>query len=263
MTDRSKGRLGYCKAPSALRVASCGPHFGEESVLVGLGGSGTIFLCGCNLMCAFCQNWDISHHAVGKPWQPEDLVYAMLRLADRGCENINFVTPTHYTPQIAEAVVAARSRGMTVPIVYNCGGYESVETLKLLDGLIDVYMPDFKFWSTEAAERYARAADYPQRACEALGEMHRQVGDLVVQNEVATRGLLVRHLVMPGGVDQGRAILDWLAERISPRTFVNVMGQYRTSAQTADFPEIDCPPDIEDILELKAHARRLGLRLAE
>ena len=187
----------------------------------------------------------------------------MLRLADRGCENINFVTPTHYAPQIAEAIVAARSRGMTVPIVYNCGGYESVETLQLLDGLVDLYMPDFKFWSAESAQRYAGAADYPDRARRAVAEMHRQVGDLVVQDEVAARGLLVRHLVMPEGLDQGRAILDWLADRISPRTFVNVMGQYRPCFRATDFSEIDCPPDAEEILELKAQARRLGLRLAE
>ncbi|MBN2582688.1 MAG: radical SAM protein [Planctomycetes bacterium] len=263
LAKRDKGQLGYCRVPSQLVIADSGPHFGEENVLVGLGGSGTVFLAGCNLMCVFCQNWEISHRAAGRSWAVEDLVYAMLRLAGGGCENINFVTPTHYAPQIAEAIVEARRRGLRVPIIYNCGGYEDVEVLGLLEGLIDVYMPDFKFWAAASAERFCQAADYRDRACAAIHEMHRQVGDLVIDDEIARRGLLVRHLVMPEGLDEGRAILDFLARDVSPKTFVNVMGQYRPCFRAEGYPELDHPCDPTDILELKAHARRLGLRVAE
>ncbi len=260
---RENGHLGYCKAPRELIVSGTGPHFGEERVLVGTGGSGTIFLAGCNLQCVFCQNRDISHGVQGARWTVEDVVYAMLRLADAGCENVNFVTPTHYAPQMAEVVNLAIDRGLRVPVVYNCGGYESVETLRLLDGAVDIYMPDFKFWNTDSARRYADAPDYPERAREALVEMHRQVGDLVMENEIARRGLLVRHLVMPGATDEGRSILDFLAERISPRTFVNVMGQYRPLHRAVEFAEINRGPTEDEIIDLKAHAQRLGLRLAE
>ena len=261
--SRSRNDLGHCRAPRDLVIASTGPHFGEETVLVGTGGSGTIFVAGCNLRCVFCQNADISHQLRGARWDVDDLVYAMLRLADAGCENVNMVTPTHYAPQIAEAVVKARRRGLAVPLVYNCGGYESVDTLRLLEGLVDIYMPDFKFWHAESARRYADAPDYPARAREALKEMHRQVGDLVTRGEVAGRGLLVRHLVMPGATDEGRAILDFLARDISPNTFVNVMGQYRPLHRAAEFPEINRPPTEDEIIDLKAHAQHLRLRLAE
>lgn len=263
MVSRRPGNLGRCRAPAELTVASSGPHFGEERVLVGTGGSGTIFLSGCNLMCVFCQNHDLSHRASGSRWGVDDLVYAMRQLAATGCENINVVTPTHYAPQLADAVLRARQRGLHLPIVYNCGGYESVETLRLLDGIVSIYMPDVKFWSPRAAERYCNAPDYPQRVREALHEMHRQVGDLVIENEIARRGLLVRHLVMPGATDEGLAMLDWLADEVSPRTYVNVMGQYRPQHRSADFPEIDRRPTDDEVRELRTHAYRLGLRLAE
>jgi len=261
--SREGDDLGYCGAPRRAVVASTGPHFGEERVLVGTGGSGTLFLSGCNLRCAFCQNCSISHQVAGARWGTEDMVYAMLRLADGGCENINVVTPTHYAPQIAEAIVEARRHRMYLPIVYNCGGYESVETLRLLDGLVNIYMPDFKFWRRESADRYAHAPDYPQRARESVREMYRQVGDLVVENEIARRGVLVRHLVMPGGGKEGSEILDWLATEISIDTYVNVMGQYRPAHRAHEFPEIDRRPTDAEILDLKTHARQLGLRLAE
>lgn len=260
---RDGADLGYCRAPRRLVVASASPHFGEEAVLVGTGGSGTIFFAGCNLRCVFCQNADISHTVRGSPWDVGDLVYAMLRLADGGCENINFVTPTHYAAGVAEAVVEARRRGLSVPIVYNCGGYELASTLRLLEGLIDIYMPDIKFFRRETADRYAGAADYADRAREAVLEMHRQVGDLRIDGETASRGLLVRHLVMPGAGQEGRDILDWLARDVSPTTFVNVMGQYRPLHRAREFPEIDRPPTEDEVLDLKAHAQHLGLRLAE
>jgi putative pyruvate formate lyase activating enzyme len=261
--SRRGADLGYCRAPQALAVASVGPHFGEEAVLVGTGGSGTIFFAGCNLRCVFCQNVDISHTVRQSHWENADLVYAMLRLAEAGCENINFVTPTHYAPQVAEAVFEARRRGLRVPLVYNCGGYESVTALRLLEGLIDIYMPDIKFFRRETADRYADTADYPELVREAVLEMHRQVGDLVLDGETASRGLLVRHLVMPGAGPEGRDILDWLAREVSPRTFVNVMGQYRPCHRAGEFPEIAHPPTEDEVVDLKAHAQRLGLRLAE
>jgi len=262
-TTRIGDDLGYCRAPLEPVVVSAGPHFGEERVLVGTGGSGTLFLSGCNLLCAFCQNWDISHRVAGPRWHTDDMVYAMLRLADAGCENINFVTPTHHAPQIAEAVLEARRRRMHLPVVYNCGGYESADTLRLLDGIVNIYMPDFKFWRSASADRYAHAPDYPQRARESIREMYRQVGDLVVENEIARRGVLVRHLVMPGATDEGRDILDWLATEVSIDTYVNVMGQYRPMHRAGEFPEIDRRATDKEIADLKTHARQLGLRLAE
>ena len=180
---RDAGERGFCGTSSRLVVADASAHFGEERVLTGIGGSGTIFIAGCNLGCVFCQNCRISHGLSGSVWEVEDLVYAMLRLQERGCENINFVTPTHHAPQMAEAVRDARQRGLSVPIVYNCGGYESIETLALLEGSVDIYMPDFKFWTAESAARYAGAEDYPERAREALIEMQRQVGPLVIDRK--------------------------------------------------------------------------------
>jgi len=236
--------------------------------LVGRGGSGTIFLAGCNLRCVFCQNYRISHRLVGETMDTADLARLMLALEARGCENINFVTPTHVAEALAEAIVEARRRGLHVPIVWNSSGYESVEVLRLLEGLVEIYMPDFKFGCSESAERYCRAPDYPERAREALREMQRQVGDLVIEGGVARRGLLVRHLVMPGGLEESREILSFLAS-LSPRTFVNVMGQYRpegvpaTAEGRAEYPEIARRPTGEEIAEARAEAQRLGLRLAQ
>ena len=203
---RTAGERGFCGAGPRAVVASAGPHFGEESCLVGRGGSGTIFLAGCNLGCVFCQNYDISHRVVGEEMATADLGRLMQALEARGCENVNFVTPTHFTAAIAEAIVEARAGGLSVPIVWNSGGYESAEVLRLLDGLVEIYMPDFKFSLSDSADRYCRAPDYPDRAREALLEMHRQVGDLVMEGGVAARGLLVRHLVMPGGAGESRGV---------------------------------------------------------
>jgi len=277
--DRSAGERGTCGAPAGAVVASAEPHFGEEACLVGRGGSGTIFLAGCNLRCVFCQNYDISHFIVGQPMDTPALAGLMLALEGHGCENINFVTPTHVSPALAAAIVEARGRGLRVPVVWNSGGYESVEVLRLLEGLVEIYMPDFKFIRPESAERYLAAVDYPERAREAIREMHRQVGDLVVEDGVARRGLLVRHLVMPGGLEESREILEFLTS-LSPRTFVNVMDQYRPaglaveprqarparvagSEGRSDFPELARRSALADVSEARAHARRLGLRLAD
>ena len=259
--NRLTGEVGFCGIAAKAIVASAGPHFGEESVLVGRGGSGTIFLAGCNLKCVFCQNFDISHCAAGTEVSPGELAELMLGLEARGCKNINFVTPTHVIVQIAEAIRIARQQKLGVPIVYNCGGYESVQSLKGLEGLVDVYMPDFKFADGKVAEHLCKAGDYPEVCREALKEMHRQVGDLQIENGVATCGLLVRHLVLPNGLAGSSGVLEFLAKEISVHTFVNVMGQYRPCYRAGEFSEIARPPSMAEIGGAKEYARQLGLRL--
>jgi putative pyruvate formate lyase activating enzyme len=226
--NRMAGEMKICNTGRYARVASAFPHFGEEDCLRGWQGSGTIFFSLCNLRCVFCQNWDISQKSAGKEHTPKEIAELVLGLQDRGCHNINFVTPEHVVPQVVEAIAAAIPRGLRLPIVYNTSSYDSVESLKLLEGIVDIYMPDFKFWNRETAKRLAKAPDYPERAREAIQEMHRQVGPLkFAPNGLARRGVLVRHLVMPGQLDEAAAIFGWLAEEISPDTYVNIMGQYR------------------------------------
>jgi putative pyruvate formate lyase activating enzyme len=244
-------------------VSSFGPHFGEEPPLVGVGGSGTIFFAGCNLACAFCQNFDISHGRLGQPVAPGDIAELALALEARGCHNINLVTPTHVTPQVAEAIETARRKGLRAPIVYNCGGYESLDMLHAIEGLVEIYMPDAKYWDPETARRLSQAPDYPEVMRRAIREMHRQVGDLEVVGGVARRGLLVRHLVMPGQTDQARGILDFLARDISPRTYVNVMPQYRPTYRAHEHPEVDRRPTGQEVAAARDHAIMLGLQLAE
>lgn len=226
--DRTKGEAGFCGMAEGLMVSSFGPHYGEEKVLVGSFGSGTIFLTGCNLCCIFCQNYDISHLREGSKVTIEDFVNIVLALQNRGCHNINFVTPTHFTPQIMEAIYIARKKGLHLPTVYNCGGYESKRTLRLLEGFIDIYMPDAKFANSNVARELADAPDYPEIVKEALLEMHRQVGDLVCDKDgLAVRGLLIRHLVLPDRLAGTEEILDFIATEISKDTYVNIMDQYR------------------------------------
>ncbi len=224
--DRLAGRQGRCRTGRFARVASAFAHPGEEACLSGRHGSGTIFFGGCSLGCLFCQNVELSHGDQGRECSAGQIADLMLQLQARGCHNINFVTPTHVIPQIIEALAVAAGRGLCVPIVYNTSGYDSIHALRLLDGLIDVYMPDFKLWSAGPCARYLTAPDYGERARAAIAEMHRQVGDLVFRPDgTACRGLLVRHLVMPGLPEESAAIFDWLA-RLSRDTFVNIMGQY-------------------------------------
>lgn len=226
--NRLTGETGVCKTGRLASVSSFNAHFGEEAPLVGEHGSGTVFFTHCNLLCLFCQNFDISHQGMGQEVTDEQLAGIMLGLQRQGCHNINFVTPSHVVPQILGALEIAVSHGLNVPLVYNSGGYDLPETLKLLDGVIDIYMPDFKFWDPEIARATCEAADYPEVARQALVEMHRQVGELVLsESGIARRGLLVRHLVMPAGVAGTRQIMRFIAQRISPRTYVNVMSQYR------------------------------------
>jgi len=227
--NRLVEQLGVCETGRQARVASAFPHFGEEDCLRGTRGSGTIFLAGCNLRCVFCQNWDISQRRGAGPEMDADrLADLMLALQEQGCHNINFVTPTHVLPQLIEALIPAIERGLHLPIVYNTSAYDTVASIKRLDGLVDIYMPDFKFWSSETAKQLANAPDYPECARNAISEMHRQVGDLIFTPDgVAQRGLLIRHLVMPGQLEESRRIFQWLAQEVSPHTFVNIMAQYR------------------------------------
>lgn len=226
--NRLAGETGYCGTGRKARIASYNAHFGEEAPLVGEYGSGTIFLSSCNLLCTFCQNYDISHLSEGVEIEPEQMAAMMIQLAERGCHNINFVTPTHVVPQIIEALILAINDGLKVPLVYNSGGYDRKETLELLNGIFDIYMPDFKFWDEKWADMFCNAGDYRQVAIEAIKEMHGQVGDLVVNEDgIAVRGLLVRHLVMPNRVAGTGEIMEFLAKEISSNTYVNVMDQYR------------------------------------
>ncbi|MCF6289697.1 MAG: radical SAM protein [Desulfobacterales bacterium] len=258
--NRVADEAGFCCTGSRAKVASYSPHFGEEGPLVGTGGSGTIFFSNCNLGCVFCQNYEISHLGEGVEVDSGQLAAIMLSLEKQGCHNINFVTPSHLVPQILASLVIAAEHGLSLPLVYNSGGYDSVATLRLLDGVIDIYMPDFKFWDPATGMRYTKAPDYPDRARAAIREMHRQVGDLVIDDRgLAVQGLLVRHLVMPGGLDQTGAILGFLARDISKNTYVNVMDQYRPCGRADEFPPLDRRTSRQEYEQALALAREAGL----
>ena len=258
--NRLEGDMGICKTGRRAIVSSYNAHFGEESPLVGRYGSGTIFIGGCNLLCSFCQNYEISHRKEGLEVEPEQLAAMMIHLAERGCHNINFVTPTHVVPQLLESLVKAAEHGLDIPLVYNSSGYDKKETLEILDGIVDIYMPDFKFWEDRWAERYCEAPDYPERAKEALKEMHRQVGDLVIDDQgVAVRGLLVRHLVMPGDIAGTEKVLEFIADEISPNTYVNVMDQYRPCGDAHKDEYINHRLSSRGFKEAMKAARRAGL----
>lgn len=225
--NRLKGEKGFCQASFLPEVSSYSPHFGEERPLVGNHGSGTIFLTHCSLKCLFCQNFSISHLGDGQEVSFEILGRMMVELQKLGCHNINFVTPTHYVPQILKALPFAVEKGLSVPLVYNSGGYDSVQTLKLLAGIFDIYMPDFKYSDNKVSQEYSQAPDYPQIAKLAFKEMHRQVGDLLIDERgIALKGLLVRHLVLPRGLAGTKEVMRFLASEISKNTYVNVMDQY-------------------------------------
>jgi putative pyruvate formate lyase activating enzyme len=260
--NRLNDEKGFCGIGANAVVSSAGPHYGEESVLVGNGGSGTIFFAGCNLGCVFCQNYDISQLRHGNEVEIDDIVNMMLQLQARGCVNINFVTPTHVVPHIIESVFLARENGLTIPVVYNCGGYESIESLQLLEGTIDIYMPDAKYLSSDSSKKYSFAHDYPDVMKSALLEMHRQVGDLEVKDGVAIRGLLVRHLVMPNDIAHSKDIIDFIVNEVSGNTFVNVMEQYRPTFKAHEFPEINRPVTRQEFNKVYEYAKSQGLRLA-
>jgi putative pyruvate formate lyase activating enzyme len=233
--DRRAGGQGYCRTGAQAVVASYNAHFGEEAPLVGQNGSGTIFFSNCNLLCNFCQNFDISHRGAGYEVSDQELARIMLDLQAAGCHNINFVTPSHVVPQILSALVEATENGLEIPLVYNSSGYDSVDTLKILDGVMDIYMPDFKFWDASIAEQTCQAPDYPDVARKAIIEMHRQVGDLAIDADgVAMHGLLIRHLVLPQDLAGTSQVMAFIAENISTHTYVNIMRQYRPCGRAAE-----------------------------
>jgi putative pyruvate formate lyase activating enzyme len=258
--NRLENERGLCGVGEAVVVSSAHPHFGEEAPLVGKAGSGTIFFSGCNLQCIFCQNYEISRGGAGAVVSSSELAEIMLRLQEIGCHNLNLVTPTHVVPQILESLGIAVQAGFSLPIVYNTGGYDSPRTLELLNGVVDIYMPDFKYLSRDLAKRYSNAEDYPEVITAAVREMHRQVGDLAISDEgIATAGLLVRHLVMPGSLDDTTRILHFLAGEISRDTYINVMRQYHPCDRAFTCPPLDRPITHGEWREAIEAARGAGL----
>lgn len=253
--NRLEGKTKICRTGRYAVVSSHFAHFGEERCLRGRHGSGTIFFSWCNLRCVFCQNYEISWAGEGHSAKPEELAEMMLRLQEQGCHNINLVTPEHVVPQILEGLLLAVERGLRLPLVYNTGTYDSLDSLRLMDGIVDIYMPDFKFWDPESARRFAKAPDYPETARSAIKEMHRQVGPLVIDEQgIALRGVLLRHLIMPGGVAGTREIMNWIGRELGPETYVNLMAQYHPAGRVAgtEYPEINrcvSPSELEQAVD--------------
>lgn len=258
--DRRAGNLGICKTGDKARLSSYGPHMGEEDPLRGWRGSGTIFFSRCNLRCQFCQNHDISQTDSGRLAEPEELATIMLELQSHGCHNINFVSPSHVVPQILAGLLLAAQAGLRLPLVYNTGGYDSFETLKLLDGVVDIYMPDCKYADPKTARQYSKIPHYPQVNQEAVREMHRQTGDLQIdKNGLARRGLLIRHLVLPNGLAGSEEIVRFLAEEISTNTYLNLMDQYRPAYKARKYPELNRRITHEEFQAAQKMAHEAGL----
>lgn len=271
--NRLLGEQGVCKAGTNLMVSSYHPHFGEEEPLVGRrrlslsglighlrGGSGTIFLTNCNLLCVYCQNYGISHLGSGDKVTPAIVARMMLSLQNQGCHNINFVTPTHYAPHLIDATYIAIGNGLTLPLVWNCSGYENVEIIKLLDGIVDIYMPDIKYSQRDPAEKYSNAPDYFERCKEALLEMHRQVGDLKLDDRgIAYRGLLIRHLILPNKLAGSEQILRFIAQQLSTTSYVNIMFQYRPEGKAHIYHELNRRPTRHEFSQVVEYAVTLGL----
>jgi len=259
--NRLAGEKGFCKATDRLKVASYNPHFGEERPLVGVGGSGTIFLSHCNLGCVFCQNWDISHKGAGTDCKIDDLAGMMLQLQEAGCHNINMVTPTHFSPHILMALDLAASKGLRLPLVYNTCGWERAPVLELLDGVVDIYLADFKYMDASVASDYSGGAEeYPLITRSALLEMNRQVGTAQPEHKgVVSRGLMIRHLVMPANVSGSMEAMRWIAGNLPADTYVNIMIQYRPAYRAHLFPEIDRYISREEYAGVVDEARKCGL----
>ena len=259
--DRIDGEKGDCGSDATFKVASYGPHFGEERPLVGNRGSGTIFFSNCNLLCVFCQNWEINHRGDGELTDHSKLASMMLALQRSGCHNINFVTPTHLTPHIVRALRIAIADGLRLPLVYNSSGYDSLEVLRLLDGVIDIYLPDFKYQNAELAASFSNdAPDYPTHAAAAIKEMHRQVGTLQQTRGIAHRGLLIRHLVLPENAAGTDGFVRWVASELGNDTHVNIMGQYGPQYRASEFPQLSRRPTRDEITQATRWAREAGLR---
>jgi len=259
--NRQKGKRGFCRAPVKPVIFSYHPHFGEEMSLVGGKGSGTIFFSNCNLRCVFCQNWPIAHEGRGKEVQDEDLADMMLKLQSMGCHNINLVTPTHVMPNILNATRIALKKGLHLPLMYNTSGYERLEMLKLLEGIIDIYKPDMKYTDADKAAKYsAGASDYPEVTKKAIIEMNRQVGVLQLDKQgIAIRGVIIRHLVMPNRVAGTEKFVKWVAETLPKNTYVNIMAQYRVECKAYDYPEIARGITPQEFLEAMEWAEKYGL----
>ncbi|HAW50332.1 TPA: radical SAM protein [bacterium] len=259
--DRLKDEIGFCQAPLKLTIASYYPHFGEERPLVGKKGSGAIFFSHCNLRCVFCINWEISHKGIGKQSSIKDLANMMLHLQEMGCHNINLVTPTHYVPHIVLAVDLAAKKGLRLPLVYNTCGWERMEVLELLDGIIDIYLPDFKYADPEMAAKYSAGAHtYPEITKQAFLEMHRQVGVAKPDKDgLVYRGLMVRHLVMPNNVGGTKEVIKWIAENLPKDTYFNIMSQYTPIYRAFEYPEISRKITKKEYKEVVDYAKELGL----
>ncbi|NPA40391.1 MAG: radical SAM protein [Thermodesulfobacteria bacterium] len=258
--NRLKGEVGFCKVKDRPMVSSYGPHFGEEKPLVGTGGSGAIFFTFCNMACVYCQNWDISHLGDGDEISVEDLAKIMLILQVWGCHNINLVTPTHQVPFIVKAIKIAAEKGLRLPIVYNCGGYENVETIKLLEGIVDIYMPDIKYLKDDIALKLSKVRGYSSAVRSAVKEMHRQVGDLEIVDGVARRGLIIRHLVLPGDLSTTEEVIKFVAEEISVNTYFNLMDQYRPCGDAWKYPPLDRGITREEWQRAINLAKKYGLK---
>ena len=258
--NRTQGENGLCNSDNGMIISSVGPHFGEEPPLVGFMGSGTIFFTNCNLACEYCQNYDISHYGAGQNINIDHLAEAMLQLQNRGCHNINLVTPTHFTPQIVGALISAIEGGLEIPLVYNCGGYESTETLQLLENIVDIYMPDIKYSSNENALKFSGIKNYWGTVKEALKEMHRQVGNLKLNKRgITQRGLLVRHLVLPNNIAGSKNIIDFISNEISPDTYLNIMDQYRPIFKANEHAPLNRYITDQEYQEVVDYARSKGI----
>ncbi|ADL12339.1 radical SAM protein [Acetohalobium arabaticum] len=257
--NRSNDELGYCQTGSEIKVASYGPHFGEEEPLVGSNGSGTIFFSSCNLRCVYCQNYDISQHQSGDAVTVEELAEIMISLQKRGCHNINFVTPSHMIHALLAATLEACKKGLEIPLVYNSGGYDDKEALGLLDGIIDIYMPDVKYIDENTALKYSKIPDYPPIVKTALKEMHQQVGDLKIKDNVAVQGLLIRHLILPNNLAGTKEIIDFIADELSTDTYINIMDQYYPAYKAADYKVLNRRTNTSEFEEAVEIAQNKGL----
>ncbi len=260
--NRHKGESGFCQAPgTTLVISSAHPHFGEERPLVGKDGSGTIFLTHCNLRCVFCQNWEIAHRGTGSKNDIDDFASKMLKLQETGCHNINLVTPTHYSAHILKAIDVAAERGLRLPIVYNTSGWERLEILKLLDGIVDIYLPDFKYWDSDMSAKYSDGADsYPDLTAKAILEMHRQVGVAKpAKDGIMQRGLMIRHLVMPDNIGGSEKVMEWIAGNLPKDTYVNIMVQYSPVFKAYDYPELSRRITKKEYTKVVTKAKDMGL----
>lgn len=259
--NRLANERGFCRAGARAVISSYGPHFGEEAPLVGQGGSGTIFFSHCTLQCVFCQNCEISHYGMGDEASPAEIARIMLSLQKRGCHNINLVSPTHYIPQIVHGLCLAVKEGLVVPLVYNTGGYDDLDTLKLLEGIVDIYMPDLKFGDNEKARKYTKAVNYFDLAAAAVKEMQRQVGTLKLdERPIAYRGLLIRHLVLPHNLADTDRVLEFIAAELPRETAVNIMAQYYPAHRAHEYPELAARISGKEYADAIRCAKKLGLR---